>query len=133
MPQLTSVVLKDRATPTPVDHTFVKRDVRDGVGTVIETNGVPFGNSRLSVSARQTPSGIYKPVLKLVVPVMVTETINGVAMPKVIFTNAFEGVFTFNAYSTLEQRNNLVGMVRDALDPSKTLINDTIVKLEAVY
>lgn len=133
MPQLTSVVLKDRATPTPVDHTFVKRDVRDGVGTVIETTGVPVGNSRLSVSARQSLSGFYKPVLKLVIPVVVTETINGVAMPKVIYTNSFEGTFTFSAFSTLEQRNNLVGMVRDALDPSKTLINDTLVKLEAVY
>lgn len=133
MPQLTSVVLKDRATPTPVDHTFVKRDVRDGVGTVIETTGVPVGNSRLSVSARQSLSGFYKPVLKLVIPVVVTETINGVAMPKVIYTNSFEGTFTFSAFSTLEQRNNLVGMVRDALDPSKVLIHDTLVKLEAVY
>lgn len=133
MPQLQSVVLKDRATPTPVDHTFIPRDVRSDVGTVIETTGVPYGNSRLSVSLRVQPSGQYKPEVKLAIPVLVNETVNGVTIPKVVRTAYADVTFKFDPLSTEEERNNLVGMLADAFSTGKTLINDTVVKLQGVY
>lgn len=132
MPQLQNVVLKDRAS-TPVDHTFTPRDIRDGVGTVIETSGVPVGNSRLSVSLRQTPQGRYKAEVKLAVPTVVNETINGVTTP-VVARSAFADVtFTFDQTSTEAERNNVVGMLADAFAPAKTLVNDAVVKLQGVY
>jgi hypothetical protein len=132
MPQLQNTVLTDRAA-TPVAHTFTPRDIRDGVGTVIETSGVPVGNSRLSVSLRQTPQGKYKADLKLAVPVVVNEIINSVTTP-VVARSAFADVsFTFDPTSTEAERNNLVGMLADALGTGKTLVNDTVVKLQGVY
>lgn len=132
MPQLQNVVLKDRAT-TPVDHTFTPRDIRDGVGTVIETSGVPVGNSRLSVSLRQTPQGKYKAELKLAVPTVVNEVINGVTTPAVSRTAFADVTFTFDPTSSEAERNNVVGMLADALAPAKLLVNDTVVKLQGVY
>lgn len=134
MPQLQSVVLKDRATPTPVDHTFIPRDIRSDVGTVIETTGVPVGDSRLSVSLRRTSqNGKYKAEVKLAIPVVVNETINGVTVPKVARTAFADVTFTFDQLSTEAERNNIVGMLADALASDKVLINDTVVKLQGVY
>lgn len=133
MPALQSIVLTDRAT-TPVNHTFVKRDVnRDGVGTVIETTGVPIGNSRLSVSLRKTPSGKYKGVVVLAIPIVATQTINGVDTPVIARTAYVNSEFTFDETSTEQERKNAVGMFASALDAAKPLVNDTLVKLEGVY
>ena len=133
MPQLQNTVLTDRATPTPVDHTFIPRDIRADVGTVIETSGVPVGDSRMSVSLRKLPSGKYKAELKLAVPVVVNETINGVTVPKVARTAFADVTFTFDQLSSEAERNNLVGMLASALGTGKTLVNDTVVKLQGVY
>jgi hypothetical protein len=134
MPALQNVVLKDRKS-TPVDHTFTPKDVVQGVGTVIESTGVPIGNSKLSVSARQSagPNGRYKATLKLAVPVVVTETINGVANPKVVRTAYANVDFTFDPTSSEAERNDLVGMLEYALKSDRKLVNDAIVKLEGVY
>lgn len=132
MPQLQNLVLKDRKT-TPVDHTFIPRDIRQNVGTVVESNGVPVGNSRYSVSLRLTPSGKYKAELKLAVPVVANETINGVSVPTVTRTAFADLVFTFDQHSTEAERDDLVGMLADSLASSKVLVNDTVVKLQGVY
>lgn len=132
MPQLQNLVLKDRAT-TPVDHTFTPRDVVGNVGTVVETGGVPIGNSVFSVSLRQTAGGRYKGTLKGVFPVVATETINGVSQPKVVRVARATIEFDFDPTSSEAERNNVVGMMSDALGTSKVLVNDTIVKLQGVY
>lgn len=134
MPQLQVTVLKDRTTPTPVDHTFVPRDIRSDVGTVVETTGVPVGESRLSVSLRRTsPNGKYKAEVKLAVPVIANSVINGVTVPTVVRTAFADVTFTFDQLSSETERNNIVGMLADALAPAKTLVNDTVVKLQGVY
>lgn len=132
MPQLQNLVLKDRAS-TPVDHTFTPRDITSGVATVIETSGVPVGNSKLSISLRTTPQGRYKAELKLAIPTVVNETINGVVVPKVSRTAYADVTFTFDSTSSEAERNNLVGMLADALSTGKVLVNDTVVKLQGIY
>lgn len=133
MPALISTVLKDRQT-TPVDHTFVPREVAGGVGTVEESSGgIPAGSNRLSVSSRKLPSGKYKAEVRLTVPVVVTETVNGVAVPKVARTSYASATFTFDATSSEAERNNVVGMFADAFGTGKQLVNDTVVKLQAVW
>lgn len=132
MPALQTTVLKDRAT-TPVDHTFTPESVKDGVGSVIETSGVPIGNSRLSVSSRKLPSGKYKAEVRLAVPTVATETINGVANPKILREAYASATFTFDQSSTEAERNNVVGMFADAFGTGKVLVNDTVVKLQGVY
>lgn len=132
MPALQSTVLKDRQS-TPVDHTFTPATVTDGVGTVIETSGVPIGNSTLSVSSRKLPSGKYKAEVRLSRPVVATETINGISVPTVVRTAYCSATFTFDQTSSEAERNDAVGMFASAFEVSKTLINDTVVKLQGVY
>lgn len=132
MPQLQNVVLTDRKG-TPVAHTFTPRDIRDGVGTVIESTGVPVGNSRLSVSLRQTPQGRYKAEVKLAIPVVSDEEINGITTPKVVRTAFADLTFTFDQTSTEAERNDAVGMLASSLESGKVLLNDLVVKLQGVY
>lgn len=132
MPALTSLVLKDRAS-TPVDHTFTPSDVKDGVGTVVESTGMKLGDSKYSVSSRKTTGGRYAGKLKLEVPVVENQTVNGVTRP-VVTRVAYATIdFSFAAESTTAERNNLVGMLADSLAKSKTLVDKTIVELEGVW
>lgn len=132
MPQLQTLVLKDRATPTAVDHTFTPRDIKTGVGAVVETTGVPVGDSRYTISLRQV-NNRYKAQIQLAVPVVQNETINGIVTPKAVRTAYADLTFTFDSTSTEAERNNIVGMLADSLAASKVLVNDTVVKLQGVY
>lgn len=132
MPALTSLVLKDRAS-TPVDHTFTPSELKDGVGTVVESSGQKIGDSKYSVSSRKTAGGRYAAKVKLEVPVVENQTVNGVTRP-VVTRVAYATVdFSFAADSTTAERNNLVGMLADSFAKSKTLVDKTIVDLEGVW
>ncbi len=131
MPQLQNIVVTDRAT-TPVNHTFVPRSRENGVGTVVESTGVPTGEPKLTVSMRQSGNR-YRGKMNLTVPVVQNETINGITEPKVLRTAYSTVEFVFDSKSTLQERKDLVGMTMSALDPSKVLVNDTFTKLEFVF
>lgn len=133
MPQLQPVVLTDRSTPTPVDTTFVPQDIVGNVGTVSESSGVPIGDNRLAISMTRTAQGRRKPKLQFTFPTLVTETINGVDTPRIVRTAYADLTFTFDESSTEQERKNVVGMVQSALQADKVLINDVVVKLQAVY
>ena len=131
MPQLQNLVLTDRAA-TPVNHTFTPRDVVNNVGTVTETTGLPIGNNQFSVSLRNTGNR-YKATLRASFPIVVTETINGVSQPKVVRVSRCTVEFDFDSTSSEQERKDAVGMVMSSLDPTKVLVNDTVVKLQGVY
>lgn len=132
MPQLQSVVLKDRQA-TPVNHTFVPRDIENKVGTTVESSGVPLGDKQLSVSMVKTPSGRYNATIRGSFPVIQNQVVNGITTPTVVRVARAEFKFSFDASSTTEERNDIVGMMQSALDPGKVLVNDAVVKLEGVY
>lgn len=132
MPSLQNLVLTDRAA-TPVDHTFTPRDIIAGLGTVVETSGVPIGEKRVQVALNRTSAGRYKGVLKFQNPVVQTETINGVSTPKVVRTAYVDLTVTFDGSSTEQERKDTIGMLASALDSSKVLVNDTFIKLQGVY
>lgn len=131
MPQLQNVVLTDRKS-TPVDHTFTPLDISGGVGTVVESSGIPVGQNRLTISQRVS-NGRYRPSLRLQLPVVQNQTINGVSTPVVVRTAYVEVNFTFDQTSSIDERNDAVGMIASALQSDKTLINDTVVNLQGVY
>lgn len=131
MPQLAPLVLTDRQS-TPVDHTFNPDDIVAGVGSLSESSGVPIGDSRVTISLKRTTDR-RKPELRLSIPVVQHETINGVTRPTVVRTGYCDIKFNFDVTSSEEERNNLVGMVQDMFDPSNTLVHHTVVKLEGVY
>lgn len=131
MPQLQSISLNDRET-TPVAHAFTPRDVIDGVGSVVRYTGILVGEEIFTVSSRRS-GGKLRAKLTLRVPVVQTETINGISTPKVVRTAFFAGDFVFDESSTEQERKNLIGMVQDAFTASKLLVNDAVVKGEGIY
>lgn len=133
MAQLTSIVLTDRKA-TPVAHTFLPRTIEGPVATLIESTGIPVGDSRFTISlGKPTAQGKYKPTLRLTIPVVQTQTLNGVSTPVVVRTAYAEASFSFDATSSEAERNDVVGMLADSLRASLALVHDTVVKLQGVY
>lgn len=133
MPQLQNLVLKDRTPTTPVDHTFVPRDITNNVGTVAESSGVPIGDNRFTVSLTRTTANKYRAVLNLTMPVVQERDDGGVLSPVIVRTAYAKVEFTFDQSSTEQERNNIVGMLADSMAVGKSLVNDTVVKLQGVY
>lgn len=133
MPQLQNLVLTDRAA-TPVAHTFVPRDVVANVGTVEESTGVKIGDKTFSISVRKAPeSGKNRVQVKMAVPVVVNETINGVTVPSVAYVSYVDATFTFDPRSSTQDRKDVVGMFQSAFDPTKLLVNDAVVGLQGIF
>lgn len=132
MPQLQNLVLTDRAT-TPVNHTFTPVNIdANGVGVVAETGTVPIGEPKYTIQNKRV-NGRFKVTLKLSVPIVQTQTINGVSTPVVVRTSYVDCQFTFDPTSSEQERKDVVGMFYSSLDSSKTLVNDTLVKLQGIY
>lgn len=132
MPQLTNLVLTDRKA-TPVAHTLVPINLdKNGVAYVAETTGVPVADIGMSISTRRVNDRI-KSRLVITVPVVQTETINGISKPKVVRSSVTAVDFTFSRESSEAERNDVVGMLASALETSKVLVNDAIVKAQGIY
>jgi hypothetical protein len=132
MPQLQNVILTDRTPVTPVNLTFVPRGIESGVGETVNNAGTPIGEKRFTVSMKQTGKR-FKGEVRLVLPVVVTETINGVSSPKVVRTGYVNLSTSFDETSTEQERTDAIGMMSSALATSKVLVNDALVKNEGVY
>jgi hypothetical protein len=132
MPQLQNLVLTDRTPVTPVNHTFIPRDIVAGVGAVVENLGIPVGESRVSVSQKKSGTK-HSGEFRLVVPVVQTETINGVFRPVVVRTAYVTVKTSFDQESTEQERTNAIGMTANALAITQTLVHDALVKLQGVY
>lgn len=132
MPQLQNVILTDRTPVTPVNLTFVPRGIEGGVGETVNNAGTPIGEKRFTVSMKQTGKR-FKGEVRLVLPVVVTETINGVSSPKVVRTGYVNLSTSFDETSTEQERTDAIGMMSSALATSKVLVNDALVKNEGVY
>ena len=133
MPQLQNLVLTDRATPTPVNHTYTPINIDPNqVGVVAETGAVPVGEPKFSIQNKRV-NGRFKVTLKLSVPIVQTQTISGISTPVVVRTSYVDATFTFDATSSEQERKDVVGLFESALAPSKVLVNDTLVKLQGIY
>lgn len=131
MPALQNLVVNDRAA-TPVAHTFTPRDFINGVATVVESTGVPIGEKRYSISTRRV-NGRIKNRVVFAVPVVQTETINGISKPRVVREAIVDATFSFASDSSEQERADAVGMFADSLATAKVLVNDTIVKNQGIY
>ena len=129
MPALQNLSINDRV---PTAHNFVPRDVKNGVGLVVANGGVPAGEERLTIPMKKSGSR-FRGALNLAVPVVATETINGVSKPTVLRTAYVDLQVTFEETSTETERSNVIGMLADALGTGKILVHNTFVKLEGVY
>ena len=128
----TDLVLMDRAT-TPVAHTFTP-DGDDINGVHLFSEKTPFraGDPRFSSRLRYT-KGKYRPHLKMAVPIVATQTLNGVASPVIVRMNYVDCQFTFDGLSTPQERADVVGMFYSSLAPGQAMINDLVVNLTDSY
>lgn len=133
MAQAANIVVKDRATPTPVDHTFVPRDVDKGIATFAELATVPVGDKILTIRWRKGENGRDYYRLVLTVPVMVTETINGVAVPKVVRVSLSDTTLRFDATATDQERADHIGMHANMFAAAQAVINSTIVGRQGIW
>lgn len=130
MPVLQNLVLADRAT-TPVNHTFTPYDRNGQMVVVSEYTGSDIGNRRFVVEWRKS-SGKSHRKGTLFNPVVVNETINGVVVQKLSRRAIAKWEFIFDDLSTEQERKDTVGMLMASLDSTKALLNDFLVKGEAI-
>lgn len=133
MPSIQPLVLTDRQS-TPVNHTLNPSGEKDGVVTVAaaDATGAVITEKRFTLQSKRSP-GRVRVTMKLAVPTVVTETVNGVANPLVVRTALVDCAFVFADTSTIAERNDVVGMFASALATNKPLVHDTLVKGEHVW
>lgn len=134
MPSIAPLVITDRATPTPVSHTFNPDGMPNGIAMLAErpTDGTSIGANTLGLSNRKTGTKV-KGRLTLTLPIVQTETINGVSRPTIVRTAYIDLNVTFDKGASQQERDNAIGLLRSALDPAKALVFDTFVKGEEVW
>lgn len=132
MPQLAALVIKDAAT-TPADHTFNPRGIEGGVATLVESSGVPIGESRISFSQTRNGSGRIRAAVKLAIPVVQDATVGGITKPTVVRTSYADVTFNFDSSSSTQERKDLVKFVNDMLSSTKTMVQGYLVDLEGLY
>lgn len=133
MAQANTITVNDRATPTPVAHNFEPREVESGAATFVESNSVPIGEKRLTIRWRQAPNRQFYQRVSLFVPILVTETVNGVSVPTVPRNAYVDCTFRFDEKSTEQERADAVGMFANALASAQTVVNSTVVKLQGIW
>lgn len=133
MPSIQSLVITDRQG-TPVNHTLLPVGEKDGKANLAlaDASGAVLTEKRFSIQAKRG-NGRTRVEMKLEIPVIVTETINGVSSPKVARKSLVDCAFIFSDESTQAERNDVVGMFASALATNKPLTNDVLVKGEAVW
>lgn len=136
MPPKQSIQVTDRAA-TPVNFTLLPTSlsgknldvfrvaVADASGNLLSERSMTFRTIRAQ--------GRFKTTIRLAYPIVVNETINGVQVPKVARTAYIDSTFNFPGDSTLQERNDAVGMFASAMAVNKPLFHDTVVKGEGIY
>lgn len=132
MPQITSISINDRES-TPVSHTYTANG-RAANGTVeaVRNTGVLAASESLKISARDG-SKYHNVKLSLTIPIVQTETINGISRPLVVRTGRANVEFSFDLTSTLQERQNLVGLIANALAANQTDLNKVLTVGEAPW
>jgi len=132
MSDFTTLVLDDRQA-TPISHSFVPVSRENGIAEWSETDGTPLGDNKVTASVRRAANDKIKSRFKLVIPVTAVETVNGIALTKVVRVGYADISFTFDSSSTQEERDDLVGMTADALSVANPQLHNLFVNLQSVY
>lgn len=133
MPALQNLVITDRQG-APVNTTLTPDGEKDGFYTVAaaDASGVGISKKRLSLSRRVSGNRI-RTTEKWAFPIMVTEVINGVSVPKVARTAYVDIVWNFDSTHLETERRDVIGYIYSAHAVGKALTEDTIQKDQAVW
>jgi hypothetical protein len=120
---IADIVVPDAAT-TPVNHTFKGIKYQDGVTRYREETAThPSGYWTVGLSLREPAaskngSSVYRATATYNHPVLVTEVINGVSVPKVAYTIRYNVEAVLPNDCTLQNRKDsrkiLVGLLNDS-------------------
>lgn len=127
-----TITLNDRAG-TPVAHAFTPDgDDANGVHIFTEKTGIPAANRRLTVGLRFSGDK-YRPTIRFQLPVVQTQTLNGIDSPVTVRTAIAEVNFTFDKTSLPQERKDAVGFMANVLLAAQTQIDKLLVDLEDIY
>lgn len=126
-----NVVINDRKA-TPVAHTFSPDGEVGGIHVFSEKTGVPAGDPSLTISLKES-GGRKRSALKLRVPVVQTQTINGIDSPVIVRYAEVNVACSFDVLSTEQERKDAIGLMANALAASQAMINDLIVNYSDIY
>lgn len=130
MPAVTSFVLKDNAA-TPVNHTFLPNGKSDaGVFRFTEYGSVPIGRNWASLTFVEKNQGQYIDTeLRVGMPLVRTQTVNGVSTPIVVATNTVSLRYHMSRLSDETERANLIAMTRSSQATDQAFLYDIWSKL----
>lgn len=136
MPAIAAISINDGAT-TPASHVFAPIDVKDGVGELAERrpSGSLIGENKLGLSARRvSASRRDKSEIRFAIPKVVTETVNGVGVDKVIGTSYIRILADWDPNHTPDERTAHKGLVRNAMAATGQDLLDRVFRgVERVY
>lgn len=122
MPNISTIVVPD-AAGTPVNHTFTKLKTNGDTAYFVEQSGATaLSYWPLSLTQRSPLSGqtekVFRSKLSLAIPVVTSETINGVSRPRLEYTLRSNVEHVVPAEATLQNRKDLrkitTGIMADA-------------------
>lgn len=120
MPQITSFTLADRAA-TPVNHTFVPAGESNGVVTSVERGSTALENKKITQSNREVKragGAKYKGRYTITVPIVQTQTVNGISMPVVVRTHRVDFNVEIDGGGTDQEIKDILGFAYGKLAPT---------------
>lgn len=135
MAQANSFTVKDRES-TPVSYTFApKGPTADGQGFIFRESGKsPLTAKVATIKSRENTDTKNRYVrISLTVPVVVTETINGVSVDTVQNVSLCDANFRFDMGTSLQHRKNVIGMFANMLAAEIAMIDSTLTGTEAIW
>ncbi len=94
---------------------FKPRDIKDGVATLVHSNGVPIADTRLSWASTRTTNGRRKITMKLAVPIVQDVIVNGISRPTVVRTGYSDVVMAFDETSSEVEREHVLLLTYNAI------------------
>lgn len=133
MPARTTITVEDRED-TPVSFDYIPAgNGANGEAVFRSSDGTLIGDKLITVSNRLNGGGKRVMRIRLVDPVIVTETINGVSR-SVEERAAYATLdLKFDEDSTTQERKNLVGKLADLLDSDQTFMMKVLQDAEHIW
>lgn len=119
MPAVANLVVKDRAaTPNSITYNMFEKNV-DGTFRWRVATGTPISDPKISIRSRLTAAGKQNYKIGIAVPVVQTQTVNGVSSPVLLRTAYINVDMTFDQASTATERSYIVNYLSTLLDPTQ--------------
>lgn len=131
MPQMKTITLTKRTDGSNVS--FAPNAVDKGVTSFVSSSGVPIGDARITSSITANQNGRRRVTLKLTVPVVQDQIVNGVSRPTVVRVAYADVTLNFDGTSNEDERRNVAGYLEQMFSGSQETLSPVITKLENLF